>query len=102
MKNLFILLALLILLLYLIMLFPYRFKETNDSGALIQLAAKGPQDTYLTGDAWKYLYYPYHYPYSYIYGFPYYIWPYPVSTRRRKSSNTMYIGKYPYYHYIFN
>lgn len=37
-------------------------KEHYNQGALIQLAAKGPQDTYLTGDAWKYIpywYYPY-------------------------------------------
>ena len=29
--------------------------EYYGSGALTQLFAKGPQDTYLTGDAWKYL-----------------------------------------------
>lgn len=30
-------------------------KEGYNQGALIQLFAKGPQDTYLTGDAWKYI-----------------------------------------------
>lgn len=101
MKNLLILLTLLVLLLYSIITFPYNFKETHN-GAYVQLAAKGPQDTYLTDDAWKYLYYPYHYPYSYIYGSPYNIWPYPISTRRKTPLNTLYIGKYPYYHYVFN
>lgn len=45
------------------------------TGALIQLAAKGPQDTYLTDDAWKYLY-PYYYS-------PYYPWYIPT----RRSEN---------------
>ena len=30
-------------------------KEGYSQAALIQLYAKGPQDTYLTGDAWKYI-----------------------------------------------
>ena len=40
--------------------------EGISTGALIQLYAKGPQDTYLTGDAWKYS--PYWFPYYYNYG----------------------------------
>ena len=92
---------LLVLILYVLLTTPYNFKETHN-GAYVQLAAKGIQDTHLTGDALKYLYYPYNYPYSYIYDYPYYIWPYPISTRRRKSLRPTYIGKYPYYHYVFN
>ena len=38
-------------------------KEHYNLGALIQLHAKGPQDTYLTGDAWKYIP-PYYYGYN--------------------------------------
>ena len=80
---------------------PVNLKETHN-GAYVQLAAKGIQDTHLTEDAWKYLYYPYHYPYSYIYDYPYDIWPYPISTRQKTPLRTAYIGKYPYYHYVFN
>lgn len=39
-------------------IFIYLCKKTIEHynlGALIQLHAKGPQDTYLTGDAWKYI-----------------------------------------------
>ena len=68
----------------------YLFQEDRveaQNGALLQLVAKGPQDTYLTGDAWKYApwwyYGPYYYPYRRR-GF----W-YPGRYR--------YIGKYPYY-----
>ncbi len=54
-----------IVLVTLILLFVL-YKETrvehHDSGAIIQLMAKDPQDSYLTGDAWKY-YPPYFYPY---------------------------------------
>jgi len=48
--------------------------KEHHNGALIQLVAKGPQDTYLTDDAWKYIpswfynypnfiFYNRHYPY---------------------------------------
>ena len=47
-------------------------KEHYGEGALIQLMAKGPQDTYLTGDAWKYI------P-PYYYG--YYEYPWLIPTR---------------------
>ena len=52
------------IILLLIILILYRYKE-NNSGALIQLAAKGPQDYYLTGmdSLYPYYYYPYYYPY---------------------------------------
>lgn len=44
-----------------IVLFLLTFKKEKYSQATItQLVAKGPQDTYLTGDAWKYLY-PWYY-----------------------------------------
>ena len=39
--------------------------EHYGSGALIQLFSKGPQDTYLTADAEKYLWYPFS-PYGYM------------------------------------
>ncbi len=56
-------------------------KEHYNLGALIQLHAKGPQDTYLTGDAWKYI--P---PYYYNYGWA----PFYMPTR---------LGKINYYYY---
>ena len=34
--------------------------EGFSTGALIQLMAKGPQDRYLSADAEKYIYYPFH------------------------------------------
>lgn len=47
-------------------------RKEGYEGALIQLMAKGPQDTYLTGDAWKYI------PWWYYGNYPY---PYYMSTR---------------------
>ena len=41
-------------------------QESFSNGAILQLIAKGPQDTYLTGDAWKYI------PYWYYGGYPYF------------------------------
>jgi len=38
-------------------------KEGYNMGTIVQLQAKGPQDTYLSDDAWKYLYL---YPYGHI------------------------------------
>ena len=55
--------------------------EGYSQAALLQLYAKGPQDTYLTGDAWKYI--P---PYYYNYGWG----PFNMSTR---------FGKMNYYYY---
>ena len=43
----------------------YNKKEHYNLGTLIQLHAKGPQDTYLTGDAWKYIP-PYYYGYNWM------------------------------------
>lgn len=51
------------------------------NGALLQLVAKGPQDTYLTGDAWKYIP-PYYYGLG---GYPWY--------------NATRLGKYYGYYY---
>lgn len=54
-------------------------KEGYSAGALTQLMAKGPQDTYLTGDAWKYIpwwYYNYPYPYMMSTRGGYYTMPY--------------------------
>ena len=53
----------------LITLFDYHGNQKEGyNGALLQLVAKGPQDTYLTGDAWKYIP-PYYYGYG---GYPYF------------------------------
>lgn len=75
MNILFIVIALLALL-----LISTRKKEKYNQGALIQLFAKGPQDTYLTGDAWKYI--PWYYG-----SYPYYsygrYWPWNIPTRTR-------------------
>jgi hypothetical protein len=66
------------LLLILLILYLYKMdKEHYSQGALIQLMAKGPQDMYMTGDAWKHMYYPVYDPYyGSVYGFrspyPYY------------------------------
>ena len=46
----------LIILAIIAILYLTRIKEHYNMGALIQLTAKDPQDSYLTGDAWK------HYP----------------------------------------
>jgi hypothetical protein len=53
--------------------------EPYNLGTIDQLTAKGAQDTYLTGDAWKYLYYPYssYYPYNYSNYYPYDYLTYP-------------------------
>ena len=56
-------------------------KEHYNLGTLIQLHAKGPQDTYLTGDAWKYI--P---PWYYNYGWA----PFNNPTR---------FGRMNYYYY---
>jgi hypothetical protein len=64
--------------------------EGNDTGALSQLQAKGPQDTYLSGDAWKYIPWWYYGPYADpTYG--------PTYSPFRPT----YVGKYPYYNRYF-
>jgi len=55
------------IILLLVTLLVWNYREPFD-GALVQLYAKGPLDTYLSGDAWKHQYYPYYFS-------PYY--PYP-------------------------
>lgn len=70
--------------------------EFYNQGTITQLTAKDVQDTYLTNDAWKYIYSPL-YPY-----YMYHSWPFYISTRHRKSQQPVYIGKYPYYNYVFN
>jgi hypothetical protein len=80
----------LILLILLIITFLYDYKE-NNSGALVQLYAKGSQDIYLTGSdslyPYYYSYYPrYYYPRYYYprYYYPRYYYPryYPSRLRR--------------------
>ena len=56
-------------------------KENYSQATLLQLVTKGPQDTYLTGDAHKYI--P---PYYYYYGWGPFYWP----TR---------VGRTNYYYY---
>ena len=71
--------AALIAILIFILIFSDKLIEKYGSGALIQLYAKGPMDTYLSGDAWKHQWYPW--GYGGYYGYPY----------------GRYIGRYPYY-----
>jgi hypothetical protein len=66
--------------------------EPYGQGALVQLTAKGPQDTYLTGDADKYLWW--NYP-GWVPGDPY-PWYYYVNPSGRKKQ-FRYAGIYPYY-----
>jgi len=66
-----------LLLLVTAVIFLYKRHEgfgSSDGGALIQLYAKGPQDTYLTGDTEKYI--P-EYLYG-IYPYGYYLWNIPT------------------------
>jgi len=59
-----IIIILFTILMFVLILMYSKRKENYNMGALIQLVAKDPQDSYLTGDAWKY-YPPYGYPYGY-------------------------------------
>ena len=81
------------LLLFLIW-YLYRLdKEHYGEGAYIQLVAKDAQDTYLTGDAWKYMYYPHYDPfYGYVYGYPelnMYGYPFYFGQLRPKKSESL-------------
>lgn len=67
--------ALILVILFVLFLFIQKRKEHYNMGAITQLVAKGPQDTYLTGDAWKYI--P---PYYYGWRSP---WHMPTRVRRR-------------------
>ena len=76
-----------LILLVIIILFVYKKdKETYSPASMIQLTAKGPQDTYLSGDAWKYIP-PWYYGYG-KYGGWNSRYPWYISTR---------LGKKPYY-----
>jgi hypothetical protein len=70
-------------------------REPYSQAAITQLIAKGPQDTYLTGDAYKYIppygYYGY-YPYL-RYGGYHSGYPWNISTRIGRRS-----WYYPYYY----
>ena len=61
-------------------------------GTILQLYAKGPEDTYLTGDAWKYI------PpwFSYNYDWPTY---YDYNYRRYPLFKPTRYGKMNYYYY---
>ena len=57
-----------LLILTILLLLYKKTIEGYNMGTIIQLTAKDPQDTYLTGDASKYFTYPYGpYPYNYPY-----------------------------------
>lgn len=73
----------------------YSRKEPFNLGAINQLMAKGPQDTYLTGDAWKYIPWWY-YTYPYAYG----PWNIPTRTTKRGGYGTYY-GPIPYNYYSY-
>ena len=77
------------ILLILLVLYLYSsYAEPYGEGAYIQLMAKDAQDTYLTGDAWKHMYYPYYDPYyGYVYGYPFY---YGGNLRPKKSYSLKY------------
>lgn len=89
----FIAITIIIFALIMMYLFFGQRKESYGDGALIQLMAKGPQDTYLTGDAWKYMYWPYYYN----------AWPYNYYDVRPKKAlrYPRYVGPYPYYYSAF-
>lgn len=83
----------------LIVLYKYN-SEGYNMGTIVQLQAKGPQDTYLTDDSWKYLYYPYGPIVNPWYGrwFNTYV---GKKKANRYYGYPVYVGKYPYYDYMF-
>ena len=76
-------------------LFLYRKTEKFSQGAWTQLVAKDAQDTYLTGDAWKHMYYPRYSPeYEYVYGYP----PYDTNSYADPYVNPVILTDgYPFY-----
>ena len=73
-------------------------KQENQSGALLQLYAKGPQDYYLTDDTFPYyypIYNPYYYPY-YVYPS---IWNQPTSFKGRNTAPYLALTPERYYLY---
>jgi hypothetical protein len=60
-------------------------EKFSSQGALTQLYAKGPQDLYLSGDAWKHLYW------QYPFGYPNFIWNNPT-----RLNNNYYDHRYTY------
>lgn len=96
-KNINLILAILFIFMFSIMVHHFvtynvDIEEHYGSGALVQLYAKGLQDTHLTYDAYKYLYNPYYGYYPYVES----VWNNP--TRYPYS----YYGYYPYRrNYVF-
>lgn len=74
-------------------------KEHSTIGSLIQLYAKGPQDTYLTGDAWKYIPPWYNYGYNNYGSYGGYGGYNNYGRYGRYKYNYPYYGYYPYYRY---
>ena len=84
------------LIIFILVLVTYSKSQTTEHysmGALTQLMAKGPQDTYLTGDAAKYmaLYYPY--------GYPNFVWNNPTRLYNKYFPYYYYSGLFPYRFY---
>jgi len=70
------------IILLIVFIYEPKNKETYDSAAITQLIAKGPMDTYLTGNVWKYI------PYNY------YGWNYPWHNPTR-------LSYFPYYPHLY-
>jgi len=88
-----------LLTIVLLLLFFTSKTEGYSPAALTQLMARDPQDSYLTNDSWKYLYYPYS-PYDVnVWGYPHYR---TLGMRKRKSARPLYINPYPYYNSLIN
>lgn len=84
-----------LLILVVVMTISYK-KEPFNMGAINQLMAKGPQDTYLTGDAWKYIpWWYYNYPYSYG------PWNIPTRFTKRGGYFGSYYGPTPYNYFSY-
>lgn len=96
--NSIIVIIIVIIILFLLwkLFFKEKSIEGHDSGALIQLVAKDVQDSYLTGDAWKY--YPYYYPYYNPDYYPYdYATYYPNYYYYPPSLSSLYYGNPTFY-----
>lgn len=97
-KNINLILAILFIFMFSIAIHHFvtyniEIEEHYGSGALVQLYAKDPQDTYLTDDAYKYLYY---YPYGYF------NYPYVESVWNNPTRYTYGYYGYPYNYYRRN
>ena len=81
----------LIIIVIMVIFYFRNFKENYSQAAIIQLTAKGHQDTYLTGDAYKY------FPSWFYNYYNYYFYPRYTPTKFRRR-NRRYNGNYGYYY----